>query len=297
MEAKLVRVKSVLNKHKRRDEWFLDDYSVNPYYGCAFSCVYCYVRGTKYGAAAKGGFAVKANAPSVLDKELRSRARRKEYGFIAFSSATEPWMGRVEEEHEVSRKCLEVILKHRFPVHCLTKSPSVLRDLGLLRELEQRAILPPDLRGKVDGVLVTFSLSTLEEGLARIFEPAAPPPGDRLDALQRVKEEGLSAGIAFTPVLPLITDSELEEMARTARELECDYVFFGSLTLAGEAKAAYFKLIEDRFPELLDKYQKLYSRSFHPARWYSDRLYRQALACVRKYGLKFGPLNLKPRSI
>ncbi len=78
--------------------------------------------------------AVKINASRVLDRELARYARRREYGFIALSSATEPWMTGVEDKYKVTRMCLEVIMKHKFPVHCLTKSPLILRDLDLLEK-------------------------------------------------------------------------------------------------------------------------------------------------------------------
>ena len=136
-----VYVKTVLNRHRRRDPWFLDDYSVNPYMLCDYNCVYCYVRGSRYGANMGESLAVKVNAPTILARELRRRAERREHGFIALSSATEPWMN-AEAEYEVTRKCLRVILRYRFPVHCLTKSSLILRDLDLLGELDECAILP-----------------------------------------------------------------------------------------------------------------------------------------------------------
>ncbi len=169
-----VRVKSVLNRHKRRDSWFLDDYSVNPYYGCQFACTYCYTRGGRYGRESHS-LAAKANAPEVLDRQLRRRASKREYGFIALGTSTEPYMD-VERELEITRKVLNVISYHRFPVHVLTKSTLVTRDSDLLAEIAGKAILPPDLEGKVGGALVTISMSTVDDELARFLEPGAPPP-------------------------------------------------------------------------------------------------------------------------
>ncbi|HZI53399.1 MAG TPA: hypothetical protein VFD56_06845, partial [Chitinophagaceae bacterium] len=75
------QVKTVLNKHKKRDSWFLDDYSVNPYEGCSCNCLYCYIRGSKYGANMDDGLAVKANALEILEKQLAARAKKNQYGF------------------------------------------------------------------------------------------------------------------------------------------------------------------------------------------------------------------------
>jgi len=75
-----IQVKSILNKHKKGDDWFLDDYSVNPYSGCSFNCIYCYIRGSKYGENMAETFSIKVNSPEVLERQLRRRAMRNEYG-------------------------------------------------------------------------------------------------------------------------------------------------------------------------------------------------------------------------
>ena len=126
-----IKVKSILNKHKKRDDWFLDDYSVNPYSGCSFNCIYCYIRGSKYGENMAKTLSVKINAPELLEKQLSRRAKRGEYGVIVLSSSTEPYMP-IEEKLKLTRKLLEIILKYRFPVEIATKSKLVLRDLDLL---------------------------------------------------------------------------------------------------------------------------------------------------------------------
>ena len=90
-------VKSILNKHKKRDSWFLDDYSINPYEGCGFNCAYCYVHGSKYGENLAEKIVIKKDAAAILDKQLANRARKNQIGFIAVGSATDAYM-QVEEE-------------------------------------------------------------------------------------------------------------------------------------------------------------------------------------------------------
>ncbi len=86
------QVKSVLNKHKKRDSWFLDDYSVNPYEGCSCNCQYCYIRGSKYGENLEEKLAVKVNALEVLEKQLAARAKKGQYGIVVVGSATDAYM-------------------------------------------------------------------------------------------------------------------------------------------------------------------------------------------------------------
>ena len=93
-----IQVKTVLNKTKRRDAWFLDDYTINPYSGCSFNCLYCYIRGSKYGIHMEEKLSIKANAVEVLEKQLSNRAKKGQYGIIVLSSATDPYLQRFVQE-------------------------------------------------------------------------------------------------------------------------------------------------------------------------------------------------------
>ncbi len=286
-----IPAKSILNKHRRRDSWFLDDYSLNPYINCQFGCVYCYIHGGRYGKRI-GGIAVKINAPSLLERELRNLYKAKKFGFIALSSSTEPWQP-IENRYMITRKCLEIVLRYRFPIHVLTKSDLVLRDFNILKLINENAILPVDLSDKINcGLFLTVSLSTIDEGIARIFEPHAPPPSRRLDIIEKAVNNGICAGVAYIPVLPYISDSTdtLEEMVLEAKSHGARYVFFGALTLEGKGKRAFFSIIEREFPELLNKYQRLYRTSFQPSREYQNRLYSIARSLCRKYNVKYSLL-------
>lgn len=220
--VKEIKVESILNKHKKRDDWFLDDYSVNPYSGCSLNCIYCYIRGSKYRENMAKNLSAKVNAPELLEKQLLKSIEKGEYGIIALSSSTEPYMP-IEEEFKLTRKLLELILKYSFPVEVATKSKLVLRDLDLLKEIRWKAILPDDLKPKLKcGAIISFSISTLNEKLAKILEPGAPNPTERLETMQKCKENGFLTGVCFIPVLPFLSDSEenLEETIKTVKSIK-----------------------------------------------------------------------------
>ncbi|MBA4058063.1 MAG: radical SAM protein, partial [Marivirga sp.] len=143
-----ILVGSVLNKTKRRDPWFLDDYTINPFSGCSFNCLYCYIRGSKYGEHMEERLSIKSNALDVLDKQLKSRARREQFGIIVLSSVTDPYL-QIENEYQLTRRILELILHYRFPVHIITKSDLVERDFDILQKINDEAILPVDLRSQL----------------------------------------------------------------------------------------------------------------------------------------------------
>jgi len=287
-----IQVKSILNKHKKRDDWFLDDYSVNPYSGCSFNCIYCYTRGSKYGENMAKTLSVKINAPELLEKQLSRRAKKGEYGIIALSSSTEPYMP-IEEKMKLTRKLLEIILKYKFPVEVATKSKLVLRDLDVLKEIDKNAILPADLTPKLKhGAIISFSISTLEEKLAKILEPGAPKPIERVETMKRCKEEGFFAGVCFIPVLPFLSDSgeQLEETIRTVKEHGADFVFVGGLTLFGkgpaDCKMLYYKFLEKHYPKLVPRYKSLYRIFFAPSKEYQKELEGKSRRLCEKYGIK-----------
>ena len=287
-----IQVKSILNKHKKRDEWFLDDYSVNPYSGCSFNCIYCYIRGSKYGENMERTLSAKVNLPEVLEKQLSRRARKGEHGIICIASSTESYIP-IEEKFKLTRISLEIIARYRFPVHIVTKSKLVLRDLDILKKIGKIAILPADLRSKLNhGVMITFSISTLDERVASIVEPGAPSPAERLETMKKCKEEGVLTGVCYAPTLPFISDTEeeLNRMIKTAKDYGANYVFVGTLTLFGngatDCKTLYYKFLEKYYPELVPKYQNLFGISFQPPKEYQKELEEKSKRLCEKYGIK-----------
>lgn len=183
-----IQVKSILNKQKKRDDWFLCDYTLNSYSGCAFNCIYCYIRGSKYGENMAKTLSVKINAPELLEKQLSRRARKGEYGIIALASATDPYIP-IENELKMTRRLFEIILNYKFPVEIATKLTLILRDLDILKEIDKNAILPEDLKPKLKhGAIISLSISILDENLAKILEPGAPKSIERLETMKRCKE-------------------------------------------------------------------------------------------------------------
>ena len=285
-------VSSILNKHKKRDSWFLDDYSINPYEGCGFNCTYCYVHGSKYGENLAEKIIIKKDAAIILDKQLGNRAKKNQYGFIAVGSATDAYM-QVEQELGLTRELLRVILKNRFPVFISTKSTLITRDFDLLRQIDEAAIIPDDLRKTLKrGVILSFSFSTLDEKLAKQLESGAPSSQRRLETLRQCKELGFLCGVNAIPLLPFIsdTDEELEKMISAAKEYGADYILTGSLTLFGnsekDSRQLYFRFLEKQYPHLLERYKKMYGSVFYPSWKYQDDLKKRAGVLCEKYSIR-----------
>ena len=291
---KEILAKTILNRQKKRDPWFLNDYSINPYMGCSVNCLYCYIRGSKYGQDMK--VSVKTNAPTLLEKQLATRAKKGQYGIIVVASATDAYMP-IENELGLTRQCLQIILKYRFPVHLITKSKLALRDLDILAEIDKHAIHAPELHAKFNrGVIFATSLATLDPILAKRMEPAAATPQERLALIHQCKQAGLFAGVHFIPTLPFITDTEeqLDKMIGAAKTHNTDFVLVGSLTLWGNApadsKTLVFKMLERYYPELLAKYKSLYGTGYGPPKSFQQQLENRARTICARHQVRYGIL-------
>ena len=286
------QVVSVLNKHKKRDDWFLDDYSINPYEGCSCNCLYCYVRGSKYGENMGEGLIVKENALPVLEKQLQSRARRGQYGIVAVGSATDAYLQH-EKDWKITEGMLQLLLKYRFPVFISTKCNLITRDIELLKAIDKAAILPGDLKQTLKrGVILSVSISTMNEKIASILEPGTIPPLQRLQLVQHLKNEGFLTGINAIPLLPYISDTTeaIEQIISSAKAFNADYLLAGGLTLFGSAKAdsktLYYRFLQKYDPALIPAYDKLYGDNHYTQRQYQLELRNRTHQLCAKYGIR-----------
>ncbi len=208
------------------------DYSLNPYYGCAHACRYCYVPNVLHVDRKKWNRAyAKVNIPTVLQKELRS----KKEGIVGISTVTDPYQP-VEREYELTRKCLSVLLRKDFPVNIQTKSDLVVRDMDIIKKFSRAAV----------GITVT----TLDEEDAGLLEPGAPPVEKRLDAAREMADRGLYVYIFFGPVFPDMGTDEVDEYVRTFVDAGAREIIIDSLHLkAGVRESVLSALTDDKREE------------------------------------------------
>ena len=285
-----IEVKSVLNKNKKRDSWFLDDYTFNPYSSCSFNCLYCYIRGSKYGSNLEKSLSIKTNAIEILDRQLTNRTKRNQYGIIVLSSATDPYIS-IEKKHEITRQALEVILKHKFPVHVITKSNLIERDFDVLKKIEREAILPTDLKQLRKGVIISFSFSTIQDEIAKIFEPGATPPTQRISALRNALNQGFLSGVNLMPLIPFVSDTteQLQLAFSKFQALKIDYILPATITLFGNGKAdsktLVLNAINKHYPELKEKYSKFFEHSHEMPSYYKNAFQKKMNELCEEYGL------------
>ena len=252
---KRVEAKSVLRRHRKIDAWFISHYGMNIYRGCSHNCSYCDGRAERY--RVEGDYAsdieVKVNAAEILDRELNPKRKRKPMprSFIVLGGGVCDIYQGIEKKERLTRSVLEVIEKWERPAHLLTKSALVERDIDILKRINEK-----------QKVLVSFSFSSADDNISRIFEPGASPPSERIRAMSRLKKAGISSGIFLMPVLPLITDTA-EMMAHTLQETKtagAEYVMFGGMTLkAGRQRDWYMNVLGRHYPDLVPRYENIYA--------------------------------------
>jgi DNA repair photolyase len=217
------------------------DRSINPYRGCEHGCIYCYARpthawlGLSPGLDFESRLFAKPEAARLLARELAAPGYRPET--IALGTATDPYQP-VEREHRITRAVLEVLREARHPVGITTKSDLVLRDLDILAEMAARNL-----------VLVAISLPTLEPGLARRLDPRAPRPEKRLAAMARLSAAGVPVMVNLSPIIPGLTDHEIEAILSRARENGASRVGHALLRLPGEVADLVADWFTEHYPE------------------------------------------------
>ncbi|MDH5481867.1 MAG: radical SAM protein [Candidatus Bathyarchaeota archaeon] len=185
MIIKEVYARTILSKSK------VFDYTINPYIGCEHSCVYCYARFMKRFTGHKerwGEFVdVKINAAYLLQNEIN----RKKVGRVWISGVCDPYQ-LLEKKYEITRRCLEILSKHNWPVTVQTKSPLVLRDVDLLR--------------KIKDVEVGFTITTADDDVRKIFEPNVSSIEERIETLEKLHSLGIRTFAMIAPMLPKADD-------------------------------------------------------------------------------------------
>ena len=161
------------------------------------NCVYCDGRSEKYKVLGIFGsdIEVKRNAIDILSKELsKGKDFEKPFkkGFIMLGGGVGDSYQPVEEKYEITKKTLELLNKHNLPVHILTKSTLIKRDMELLKEINENT-----------KVLISMSFSSIEEDICKIFEPGVPSPIERIKVLSEFKKQGFSCGMFLLPVIPV----------------------------------------------------------------------------------------------
>ena len=226
--------------------------TMNLYRGCQHGCIYCDSRSLCYQMKHKfEDIEVKANAVELLENALR---RKRNKCMIGTGAMSDPYMP-IEEKLGNMRKCLEVIERYGFGVTMITKSTKVLRDLDLLKKINEKS-----------KCVVQMTLTTYDEDLCRIVEPNVETTYERFRALEILRDNGIPTVVWLCPILPFINDTEenirgiLDYCVRA--KVKGIINFDMGVTLRDGNREYFYKKLDEHFPGLKEKYIRMYGNSY-----------------------------------
>ena len=260
MRYKQIRIDFLLNKITKKDSLFKGDYTIDSYQNCEFGCLYC-------DSSFDKTIYIKTNAVDILNKELGKSKK----GTIIVGSVHDPYQ-KAEEEFKMTRDLLKIIEQQDFSCHILTKSNLVIRDIDILK--------------KIDNCKVTISITSLKDTVSNIFEKNVPLPKTRLQTIEKLTNEGIISGLAVIPVLPYIVEEELENITKSAKDHKVLYLLHKHLELKGDQKTFFIDILKKFYPELVEKYEKLYSNSYTPDKKYILKIKDTINKLCNSYNLK-----------
>ncbi len=266
------------------------DRSINPYRGCEHGCVYCFARpshaylGLSPGLDFETRLIARPDAPQVLARELA--AKRYKVAPIAIGTNTDPYQP-IEKEHGIMRACLKVLSDVGHPVAIVTKGSLIERDIDVLQGMAKRGL-----------VRVGISVTTLDAKLCRLMEPRAPAPKRRLVMIRRLAEAGIPVRIMASPMIPALTDPELEAILAAGKEAGARHASWIMLRLPQEVSplvqdwlAAHYP---DRAARIMGRLREMHGGKEYDAAWhrrmrgegpYAEMVARRFDVAIKRLGL------------
>lgn len=257
------RPRSLINYVSSPDLSF--DRTINPYRGCEHGCIYCFARpshawlGLSPGLDFETRLIARPDAADVLNHELR--ARRYRVAPIAIGTNTDPYQP-IERDRGIMRDCLAVLQAFRHPVMIATKGTLIERDIDILAGMAAQNL-----------VRVGVSITTLDPELNRRMEPRAPSPARRLVTIRRLTDAGIPVRVMVSPIVPGLTDPEIEPILTAARDAGACAATWAMLRLPLEVAPLWEAWMDEHYPErknrVMSKLREMHGGKVYDAQWFS----------------------------
>ena len=287
-EVQVEKPRTIITRNESPDISF--DRSINPYRGCEHGCVYCFARpthaymGLSPGLDFESKLFAKPDAARLLERELAKEGYQPRT--IAIGTNTDPYQP-IEKQYRIMREILEVLEAHGHPVGIVTKSALVVRDIDILSRMAERGLAK-----------VALSVTTLDRHLARNMEPRAATPTKRLEAIRQLTEAGIPTSVMVAPIIPGLTDQEIERIldsARNAGAREAGYVLLRlPLEVAPIFKDWLLRHYPDRYRHVMSLVRSMRDGKDYDSEWgkrmkgsgpYAWQIGRRFEIAARKLGL------------
>jgi len=288
--------RSLISYNKSPDLPF--DRSINPYRGCEHGCIYCFARpthaylGLSPGLDFETQLVARPEAAQVLRREIS--ARRYRVAPIAIGTNTDPYQP-IERDRGITRACLKVLAEFAHPVAIVTKGTLIERDIDILAPMAAQGL-----------ARVGISLTTLDAGLSRRMEPRAPSPARRLKIIRRLSQAGIPVRVMTSPIVPGLTDHELEHLLEAGKEAGADTASWIMLRLPREVSQLWQDWLAEhesgRAARIMARLREMHGGRDYDPRWghrmrgeghYAEMVAQRFKTAARRLGLdrKVAPLR------
>lgn len=242
-QVTIERPKTILSRNRSPDVPF--DRSINAYRGCEHGCIYCFARPTHAfhdlspGLDFETKLFAKPDAPRLLREALSKPGYRASP--IAMGTNTDPYQP-IESRYRITRDCIAILAETRHPLTITTKSDRVVRDIDLLADMAKDKL-----------AAVAISVTSLDPKVHRTLEPRAPSARKRLAAITALCEAGIPTYASLSPIVPAITDHEIERLVEAAAEAGAKAAFFIPLRLPHEIAPLFLAWLDAYYPDRASK--------------------------------------------
>ncbi len=257
--------------------WFGSNYNMNLYKGCCHGCIYCDSRSDCYGVADFDSVRVKENAAAIVESELR---RKRKNGTVITGSMSDPY-NPFEAELRLTRRILELFDRYRYGVVVLTKSALAARDCDVLAAIARHS-----------PAVVNFTVTCADDSLCRKLEQSVSVSSERLSAISKLTDEGITCGMLLMPILPLINDTEenIRGVVRLAHEAGAKWVYvehgFG-VTLRQNQRLHFLDKAEELFPGMRKQYVERFGNEYSCQSPNNDSLWKTFTSECERLGMAY----------
>ncbi|MDR6381321.1 PA0069 family radical SAM protein [Paraburkholderia caribensis] len=237
------RAKSILTHNQSPDIPF--SVSLNPYRGCEHGCIYCFARpthsylGLSPGLDFESRIYAKVNAPELLAREMAKKSYVPEP--IALGVNTDAWQP-VERDLKLTRRVIQVLSEHNQAFAAITKNSLIERDIDLLAPMAAKGLM-----------MAAITITTLDADIARTLEPRAATPARRLRTIRALSEAGIPVGVSIAPVIPFVTDQDMERVLEACAEAGAASASYIVLRLPWEVAPLFKGWLEAHFPDRAER--------------------------------------------
>lgn len=245
MEYRVKEIQCSCALHYHNSRWLPFKYDINVYRGCAHRCIYCYaLYSHEYiqGGSFYNEIYAKVNIADALKRELPKFSREQ----VNLGGVTDSYQP-AERDYRLMPPVLELLARFKVPVSLCTKSALILRDIELLKSVNEAG-----------GLMSAFTVTTMDKTAERLLEPGAPPPHERMAAVSEIKKQGIICGVHLMPIIPYINSGErsIEALMSAAKDAGADYVLTGALNTKN---STFFESVRQSFPGDYGRIRELYA--------------------------------------